>query len=123
MGYDGSRGSAHDVSDINVIVVAASNQQDISPNIINKVQGTTPGAVTAVTCAESGNNTIDTQVFLLQQLFNKQSQKQSKMPEIYTGQMLSGIVDIVRYLVTNSIRKSIYVRGTYIYDMHYNLSK
>jgi hypothetical protein len=62
MGYDGSRGSAHDVSDINVIVVAASNQQDISPNIINKVQGT-PGAVTAVTCAESGNNTIDTQVF------------------------------------------------------------
>jgi hypothetical protein len=68
MGYDGSRGSAHDVSDINVIVVAASNQQDISPNIINKVQGTTPGvtavtAVTSVTCAESGNNTMDTQVF------------------------------------------------------------
>jgi len=65
MGYDGSRGSAHDVSEINVIVVAASNQQDISPNIINKVQGTTPGAitaVTAVTCAESGNNNTDTHV-------------------------------------------------------------
>ena len=40
-GCDGSRDSANDISDNNVKVVAASNQQDISPNIIDKVQGTT----------------------------------------------------------------------------------
>ena len=64
-GYDGSRGSANDINDNNPMVVTATNQQEISSNIIEKGQGTIPGAVTAVTAVtstESGNNTIDTQV-------------------------------------------------------------
>jgi hypothetical protein len=38
------------------------------------------------------------------------------MPEISTGQALTGIVDIANYLVTNSIWKSIFARVTCLYD-------
>ena len=62
-----SRDSAHAINDNNIMVVTAKNQQEIGPNIIKEGQGTTPGAVTAVTAVttvESGTNTIDTQISL-----------------------------------------------------------
>jgi hypothetical protein len=64
-GCDGSRDSASGISDNNVIVATAINQLEISSNIAEKGQDTIPGAVTAVTavtCAESGDNTTNTQV-------------------------------------------------------------
>lgn len=64
-GYDGSRHSASDIIDNGAVVVTTSNQQQIRSNTIDKGQGAIPGAVTAVTAvtsAESGNNTTDTQV-------------------------------------------------------------
>ena len=45
---DGSRDSASDTDDNDAIVVTASNQQDIGPNIIDKVQGITPGLAVVV---------------------------------------------------------------------------
>jgi hypothetical protein len=62
---DGSRDSASDISDDAVVVATKTNQQEISYNIADKGQGTILGAVTAVTavtCAESRNNTADTQI-------------------------------------------------------------
>ena len=54
-----------DINDENVIVATVINQQEINSNIIEERQGAIPGAVTAVTAvtsAESGNNTTYTQV-------------------------------------------------------------
>ena len=59
-GYDGSRDSAGD----NVIIATATNRQEISPNIVEEGQGAIAGAVTAVTSADTGSNTVDTQVSL-----------------------------------------------------------
>ncbi len=47
-GCDGSRDSASDTDDNDAIVVTASNQQDIRTNIIDKVQGITPGLAVVV---------------------------------------------------------------------------
>ena len=57
-GYDGSRDSARDVNDNNVIVVTATNQQEIGSNIMEKGQGTIPGAVTAVTAVTAVHSPI-----------------------------------------------------------------
>jgi hypothetical protein len=46
------------------MVVTATNQEEISSNIVDKGQGAIPGAVTAITAvtyAESENNITDTQ--------------------------------------------------------------
>jgi hypothetical protein len=54
-----------DINDENVIVATVIIQQGISSNIMRKVQGATPGAITAITAvtsAESENNTAHTQV-------------------------------------------------------------
>jgi hypothetical protein len=58
---DFSRDSAYDINDNNVKVVTAANLQEISPNTVEEGQGTVSRAVTAITSAESGNNTIHTQ--------------------------------------------------------------
>ena len=39
-GSDGSNGSAHNINDSNLIVMTATNQEEINYNIIEKGQGT-----------------------------------------------------------------------------------
>jgi hypothetical protein len=51
-----------DSNDDNAMVITPSNQAEINTNIIEEGQGTTSGAVTAVTLGETGNNPIDKQV-------------------------------------------------------------
>ncbi len=63
------------------MVVTAKNQQEIGPNIIEEGQGTTPGAVTAVTAVTSTvseNNTIDTQVSNLPTTDLRQTRSETK---------------------------------------------
>jgi len=48
-GSDGSRDSASGINDNDIMVATAANLQEISPNTVEKGQGTLPGAVTAVT--------------------------------------------------------------------------
>lgn len=64
-GCDGSRYSASGISDNNPIVMTAPNQEGISSDTAEQVQGTFPGAITAVTAVtsvEPGNSILDTQV-------------------------------------------------------------
>jgi hypothetical protein len=50
---DGSRDSAMDLSDNKPMVVTATNLQEITSKLIEKVQGTISGAITAITSAKS----------------------------------------------------------------------
>lgn len=60
---DYSRDSAKDIIENDAIIVTASNQPEISTNIMNKVQDTT---LEAVTSAETRDNTmIHRRLFLL----------------------------------------------------------
>jgi hypothetical protein len=60
-GSDCSRDSAKNIIENDAIIVTTSNQPEINTNIMNKVQDTTPEAVTS---AETRDNTIDTQTSL-----------------------------------------------------------
>jgi len=73
-GSDCSRDSAKDIIENDAIIVTASNQQEISTNIMDKVQDTT---LEAVTSAETRDNTIDTQTSLPSRIALQQTRSET----------------------------------------------
>ena len=73
-GSDCSRDSAKDIIENDAIIVTASNQPEISTNIMDKVQDTT---LEAVTSAETRDNTIDTQTSLPSRIALQQTRSET----------------------------------------------
>jgi hypothetical protein len=107
---DYSRDSAKDIIENDAIIVTASNQPETSTNIMDKVQDTTLEAQTS----------LPSRIALQQ----TRSETIQNAGEIYRSDAnwycrhckLSGIVGIASYLVTDSILKSMFVKGAYLCD-------
>ena len=110
--YDGSR----EIYGIIVIILTAPNQRENSSAIIDKGQGSTQES-SQLSHRSPVSNTIDTLVPLFTTTALRQTQPvRSEIIQI-AGNIYRSGVGIASYLVTNSIWKSIFVRGTHLCDL------